>query len=196
MKIKELKSFLNQPGHFKVEEIFPRLYIVKHKNRKQSALTFLRYQEYYESPKFKEKSFTHEEFYDHYKVTHDGIFSYHRDWAGFNFPSSVLHKVNKRMKLTKKEKEIYQFFQNKEDCYIIGVNKNENSHTYRHEIAHGLYSLSPEYRSEVRKALRGIDLTPIKKILKEMGYHRSVFADEVQAYLCFDLTDLVLGLRH
>lgn len=189
MELKDLKSFINKKGDFTTEELIPNLFVIKHKNRKQSALTFIRFQEYYESPKYKNKKFSIEEFYNYYKNTH-GSFSYHKNWAGFNFPSHVLHEVNKKMKLTTRENQIFNLLKNREKCYIIGVNKNEHKNTYRHEVAHGLYFLNKEYKKEVIKILKNKNLNPIKKILRKMGYHNSVLTDEVQAYLCFDLNDL------
>jgi len=189
MKLNDLKSFVNKQGSFSTEELIPNLFIIKHKNRKQSALTFIRFQEYYESPKYKNKKFSIDEFYNYYKKTH-GSFSYHKDWAGFNFPSHVLHSVNNSMDLTVREKQIFNLLKSIDRGYIIGVNKNEPKNTYRHEIAHGLYFLNKEYKKEVKKILNGKNLNPIKKVLKKMGYHNSILTDEVQAYLCFDLNDL------
>jgi hypothetical protein len=55
-------------------------------------MTFLRYQEFYESPskKFRGKSYKLLDFMKWYASENDGIFTYPRDWAGFNFPGSII----------------------------------------------------------------------------------------------------------
>lgn len=55
------------------------------------AMTFLRMQEWYESPKFHHKKFTLEEYMRWYaKAYGKGAFTYPRDWSGFNVPSNAV----------------------------------------------------------------------------------------------------------
>ncbi|MEB3209634.1 MAG: hypothetical protein VKK63_12075, partial [Synechococcus sp.] len=51
--------------------------------------TFIRFQEHYESPKFKEQIFTVGQVRSWYSSTY-GANTYEKDWSGYNFPSTVL----------------------------------------------------------------------------------------------------------
>jgi hypothetical protein len=64
--------------------------------------------------------------------------------------------------------------------YVIGIADDRD---LKHELAHALYFTRPAYRKAVRAAMRGHDTKPLEKRLAAMGYHRSVLADEVHAYL-------------
>lgn len=78
------------PSYFKIREILHNVYQVHFDKQSQLASTFLRFQEFYESPKFRGRTFTRAEFEEYYTQEH-GSFSYLEDWAGFNLPSDVLH---------------------------------------------------------------------------------------------------------
>ena len=64
------------------------IYHVSFPNQYLLAATFLRFQEHYESPKFRGRIFDWEEFMDWY-AEQKGKFSYLQDWSGFNLPSPV-----------------------------------------------------------------------------------------------------------
>ena len=70
--------------------------------------TLARFQEHYESPKLHGKSFDFETFADAYAKKKDDTFSYYEDFAGFNFPSTVLRPflAGKFNPLTRKEKAV------------------------------------------------------------------------------------------
>lgn len=65
------------------------------------AATFLRFQEHYESPEFRGKIFTLEE-YQRWYIAHSprgqttGAFTYEEDWTGFNIPSEILDPFYRR----------------------------------------------------------------------------------------------------
>lgn len=168
-----------------IELIKPKVYRVKASSREELALTFLRFQEYYESPKFKSKIFTLGQFRDWY-IKQNGSFSYPQDWTGFNIPSWVLEPFKQGLfdPLTKQELVFLNKFKNKKgNFYIIG--SNDNSETLRHELSHALFFTNTAYRSRVveilskfKKQTRSLEL-----YLKKIGYHRSVIEDEVNAYI-------------
>lgn len=189
MKLLELKKNLNKKSNFVIKEISKNLFLVKHNNRKESALSFLRFQEFYESPKYKNKKIKINEFYNYYKKKYKR-FTYHKDWAGFNVPLKIINAFKKKHNLFEKEKQIFSSFNKNKNSYIIGVNKKEPKNTYMHEVAHGLFYLNRNYKKEVLALLKNKDLNDIKKVLLKMGYHRSVLSDEIQAYMCFSLKDL------
>src|SRR3989344_6116167 len=65
------------------------VYLVVAPSQYQLAATFMRFQEHYESPYFRKKIFSVEEYMDWY-ARKRGNFTYYKDWSGFNIPSWVL----------------------------------------------------------------------------------------------------------
>jgi len=164
--------------------------------------TFLRFQEYYESPKFRGKIFSLEEFIDWY-TAEKGTFTYYDDWDGCNIPSHVLQPFyeGKFDPLLDKEKEFLELFREREGIfYIIGTHGDANAGALKHEIAHGLYYTFPEYRQKVDAVLAKVDLREIKKDLLEIGYCEQVLQDEAHACLLADYKDLktdgLVGWKH
>ncbi len=179
----------------KLEEILMGLYHVNFSTQRELAETFLRFSEHNESVEFKGKVFTLDEFKEWY--THNSIngrktgrFTYYEDWDGFNMPSSALRPFyqGKFDPLSKMEENLLQAFKDKRNqrFYIIGTCGSRNFALLRHEIAHGLYFLSPEYRREVLEVIGLMstgDRETIENFLRSRNYHPSVFEDEIQAYL-------------
>lgn len=71
-----------------------RVLHVQIKDKYDLAMTFLRAQEWYESPKFHHKLFTLEEYMRWYsKAYGKGAFTYPKDWSGFNVPSAAVTAI-------------------------------------------------------------------------------------------------------
>lgn len=90
------------------------IYLVRLPNRYKLASTFMRFQEYYESSKFRGRIFSSEEFMDWY-AKQKGNSTYFQDWgSGFNIPSCVLTPfyAGKFDPLDKKEKKLLKAFRN------------------------------------------------------------------------------------
>lgn len=177
----------------RIRRVTGHIFLLIFETRRDIASTFLRFQEYYESPKFKGKIFTLEEFKKWYinnspRGKKTGKFTYYSDWDGFNIPSRVLEPFFKGNfdPLSDKETRILHLFKNKRsEFYIIGVPKKIKNMTdiIRHETAHGLFYTNKNYRKEVMKVMRSFDLRDIKKAISAKGnYHKSVLDDECQAY--------------
>jgi hypothetical protein len=185
---------------YRLKKVSDRLYLVTFKTEYDLAMTFCRYQEFYESPKFKGQYFKMDDFMKWYAKEHgNGAFTYPADFNGFNIPGKVLERIMRRMTLQPFDyKTKYDYVMGsivckilkrnqKWDFYLIGVHtEKKDPSTTRHEIAHGLYHLRPEYRKQVEKLLRQVP-SDVKKSLKEKlkarGYTHHVFNDEMQAYL-------------
>jgi hypothetical protein len=129
------------------------IYLLRFKTQYELTSTFLRVQEYYESPRFQGRIFTLEQFMDWYAAQY-GSFSYFEDWSGFNVPSTAFQP----------------FFDGKFDPLT-------------HELAHALFFTDAAYREAVHEAMRGYDTSALEKKLVEAGYARHVVPDEVQAYI-------------
>lgn len=72
-----------------IAQINPKIFIAKFKNNHELASTFLRFQEYYEHSKFRNKTFTLDQFKKWYISKHKK-FNYYNSYDGFNIPSNIL----------------------------------------------------------------------------------------------------------
>lgn len=168
-----------------------KIYILEFKTSYNLSSTFLRFQEYYESPKFKGKIFSLKEFKKWYVINSPkgrktGRFTYYWDWTGFNIPSEALMSFyeGKFDPLSEKEKQLLKLFKNvKTRFYVIGVFGKKYKNILKHEIAHALFYTSPKYRKKVLKIVSEFNLKKIKKkLLSTKGYNEGILNDEIQAY--------------
>jgi|SRR3989339_238508 len=169
------------------KKITKNIYLLIFKNQYDITSTFLRFQEFYESPKFQGKIFTLEEYKKWYSKLKGGKFTYYTDWNGFNIPSKVLIPFyeGKFNPLSEKEKQILDLFKNdKGKYYIIAIHKRDKNYkeTLKHEIAHGLFYTQPKYKSVIIKLIKRFKLEEAKKTLLKAGYSKEVLDDEIQAY--------------
>jgi len=170
-----------------VHLIFPTQYLM--------TSSLLRFQEHYESPKFRGKIFGLEEYMDWYAATHGGTFSYFEDWVGFNFPSHILRMFEGDY--SSKEEAVTLVVDGVmrkhglDKCYVLGTAIG-GEEAIDHEIAHALYSLYPEYARQVNRLCRthAEALKPLEAWLKGTGYHKKVWNDEVNAYLLTGLSSV------
>lgn len=170
------------------------IFQVKFRSQEDLAKTFIRFQETFESPKFRGKYFTLSKFKHWYTSNSPdgkktGRFTFYQDWGGFNVPSYVLKPFLKGKfdPLSEEEKKLLEYFKNKKGkFYIIGTYGNRTKSVLEHEIAHALFYTNKKYKGEVLRVLHEIDSKTVHAIyhyLKESkGYHHDVWLDEVHAY--------------
>lgn len=159
------------------------------------GLTFMRFQEHYESsnPAFKNKVFTQGQLKRWYSETY-GANNYHLMWVGFNFPSSVLIPFREGLfdPLTIEETRLLDLFKYRGDnFYIIGA---QNNSVLRHELAHALYASDAKYREEINLFIKKnkFKVQKTAKYILGKGYHKDVLNDEIQAYITDnDDTDII-----
>ena len=157
--------------------------------------TFLRIQEFYESPfsNIKNNVFKLKD-YRETSILHTGVFDYHNQWIGFNVPGNVVFDFfNKFKPLYKKELILYDTVKpyvltGNDKFYVIGTFGKEDSDDYAvaHEIAHALYYLNPDYKIACTNIYNSMDNSDKEYMTKQiigMGYHPSVVEDEIQAFL-------------
>ena len=157
--------------------------------------TFLRFQEFYESPEFAGKVFSIEEFIPWYtanspKGKATGKFTYYTDWKGFNIPSHILEPFYKGAfnPLSEKEAALLHLFkpQQSNDFYIIGTCDLSTAETLTHEIAHGLFYTNPDYRRRALEIVRNANPMASKRteewFTSKAGYGQHVWDDEKHAY--------------
>lgn len=173
---------------FKVLRPQKNIIHLKFKLKRDLTKTMLRFQEHFESPKFRNQIFSLDQFKAWYITVPENKnkFNYYSKWSGFNFPSKILKPFyeGKFDPLTPEEKTILDLLRDETGkFYVIATFNNED---LKHETAHARFYIDPKYRKEVKKVIKTIDAKPIFKTLKEMGYDKSVWIDEVHAYLLED----------
>lgn len=168
-----------------VSEILRNVWFVSFLSKEDLSLSFLRFQEHYESPQFRDQIFSLEEFKSWY-TAQNGQFSYVEDWSGFNVPSYVFKPFvdGKFDPLSPRETALLEVFKHKaQPFYVIAT--NDVSETLEHEICHALFYVDPGYREAVVALIdsRRDELSEVFAKMRDLGYHEAVFTDEVHAYL-------------
>lgn len=149
--------------HIEHTKLADKIHLLTFDSQQNIASTFCRFQEHYESPNFREKIFSLEEFQKWYiqnspNGRKTGDFTYYSDWNGFNIPSSTLQPFydGRFNPLSDAEKRILDMFENETGVfYIIGIHKGTEKidQLLRHETAHGLFYTNDDYRTQVLSLL-------------------------------------------
>ena len=163
------------------------IYLIESSSRQVLAGTFMRFQEYYESPEFKGRVFSVDDF-AHWYARKFGSFSYSRDWYGFNIPGTVLNpfKNGDFNPLMPHERNLIDFCGSIDgNSYIIGVTLSAEyfKETVQHEFAHGAFHINPEYKKEVVDCVENFNIRSVYRGLAKMGYCEAVAIDETNAYV-------------
>ncbi len=180
----------------KFTKIMPHIYHLYMPENYDLAMHFLRYQEYYENPRWIGQLFTLVDYMESYaKSEGKGVFSYPDDWSGFNVPSNVLIEISEAdlpdlnkydiqmrslVETVRREEGGHKF-------YFIGTcgDDEDVEATLDHEIGHALWFSDENYREVMEDLLnkmpqKNYDAT--WEALQEMGYHPSTCRDEIHAY--------------
>jgi hypothetical protein len=185
----------------KIKKEAENIYSVVYDTQYELTMSFVRLQEFYESPDLRGKYFTLEEYMDYWAENFgNGSFDYPVRWSGFNIPGKVLSNwidtfgaqelngfrerekglINRLNRLLKRDKKSLN------DVYVIGAYKGANCKSViHHEMAHALYNLNLEYRRNMNKLIESSNIDHIidaKERLIQMGYCEDVILDEIQAY--------------
>ena len=184
----------------KVKEACPGVLHVETETQYDLTSTFMRVQEFYESPygEIRGRFFTHERYmdicaYGTKRSTQDEvIFSYLEDWNGFNVPGNVFDKWSNLFAehyLWDKEELLIKKVNNKKPkgkYYVIGTHREGEVGDYDHELSHAWYYLDPKYKKMMHKLLDKLSTKAreqIKKNILDDGYLEDVIDDESIAYL-------------
>jgi hypothetical protein len=187
----------------------PHVYSLLFDTQYELCMSFVRIQEFYESPKFRGKYFTLEQYIDYWsKEFGNGAFTYPAVWNGFNVPGKIISNwetlflnmedddtfrnrelklfdaIDKLMRKEGLKTDKFQDYMDK--IYIIGVHKQSDYvKTLSHEIAHAMYFLHPRYRKLCNSLLKNLDRKTYgagKEWLLKKGYCKKMIDDELQAY--------------
>lgn len=184
----------------KVSKVLEKIYLIEFKDHYDLTMHFVRYQEYYENPQFKSRQFELIDLMEWYSKTYgNGVFTYPKDWAGFNLPLDIMFEVHNlgikdpnrydRLMLSLAEKIKAE---SGEGTYIIGI--SEVSTALDHEIAHGLWYTNLEYKTKMSDLINNLPnkiTKHINKYLTDTCYHPDVFDDETQAYMSTGLVEKI-----
>ena len=182
-----------------IERINERIIHLNFRTQYDLTSTFVRLQEFYESPyeEIKGKYFTLETFMDKY-AKEFGNYSYNTDWNGFNVPGNVVEEFyklfgwNMRSKEAKLKNILQEDINSIYKFYVIGTHGIDDI-TLSHEIAHALFYLNENYKTEMLNCINNNiyqnEFNKFKKQLLKMGYCDEVLNDEVQAYLSTGLNN-------
>lgn len=180
-------------------KIADKIYCVKIEDQYLRSMVFLRCQEYYESPssEFHRKKFKWDRFMSWYKSSESpygkkDIFTYGNDWSGFNLPSDTIEDCLSDIE----DKNIYDDIMisivstirmnEKNNFYLISVDKINSNDLLDHELAHGFYYTHINYKNKMDNITSKLPID-IRKIISDsiidLGYNESVLKDEIQAYM-------------
>lgn len=174
-----------------------RIIHVNLKTQYDVCATFLRLQEFYESPypNIQGQFFSLDMYMDTYAADR-GNFTYTSDWSGFNVPGSVIIEFAELFApyLTLRERNLLETcreFLDAEDpqFYLIGTYGEDNAVTIDHELAHAFYYLDHEYRENANILVAALKAPQKHKFIETLtgfGYANDVLRDETQAYLATD----------
>ena len=179
----------------RIERLAPKIYALIGDTSTEVASVMIRIQENYESPKFRNKVFTLQEFIPWYMEKRGkDTFTYFNDWAGFNVPGHIVRRFmnGKFNPLRPQEQWLVDQIREldiKDKFYLLGFAEGD-ARVRKHEMAHGLFYTSRKYKQEVLKAMEGH--STVEKIgvfldhLRQTGYHDEVLVDEYHAWTLTD----------
>ena len=157
--------------------------------------SFLRMQEFYESPypEIRGRYFTLPEYIMLYTKDHGKPFSYYTDWHGFNIPGEALRRFGRvfKDKLTTPEQLILSI---KDVTYLIGTH-DDCAEALDHELAHARYHTDLRYRTRAYELVFHLGVyhprehRAFVEWLKTSGYTTDVFFDEINAYMATNTLD-------
>lgn len=177
------------------QEITPQILHLQFPNEALLAHAMLRFEEYYESPRFHSSIFSRDEFKAWYRGTQPhGGFSYYFDWPGFQVPIRCFEPFRNGdfADITVGERIVLDIVARyPETRSVIATAIQDDGQTLSHEIAHGLFHTVPQYQSAALAIIGRHDCAPLHRVLADYGYPPHTWDDEVQAYLIGDLDEIV-----
>lgn len=169
------------------------------KSKADMSNTMMRFQETYESPKFKDTVFGRREFFTWYRNKYKS--EYLEDWDGFNIPSFIVDSVRTFPNLTLRETKLIEDLDSKvksEKYYVITSVGDSKSSALIHEIAHALFYLNKRYNSDMKTLIKSMPPNVRESMfisLRKNKYDESVFMDEAQAYLIDNVREINFLVR-
>lgn len=189
---------------FTFRRFSPNIYLQLFESAYFLSISVIRIQEFYESCKFRKKFFTLEDYMDWYCFTQQkDSFDYTSEFLGYNLPGKDIIEWAKCFGYAGPDAEPNPNIRDKErqllePIWRLGLDEVKNSYfilcsktdpdlygTIKHEVAHALYRIDPEYRRtclEIYKTIPASEKKIIHGFLRGHGYNPYVYPDETQAY--------------
>lgn len=169
------------------------VFLLLFKTPREASSTMLRFEEYYESPRFGGKAFSFGEFRKWYTKKR-GKFTYYDDFTAFNLPSSVLKPFidGKFNPLSEPEQQIIDMFKGEKwKFYIIAVYNGIDKGTLKHELAHALFYVDLTYKKQVLSLLKKFNIQELKdEIYSANAYRKELLDDEAHACIVGTLHEM------
>jgi hypothetical protein len=165
----------------------PHVYHLEYDTNEEMAESFVRLQEFYESPSFRGRHFTLDEFKS-YHVGFFGEWDYYTRWSGFNVPGNVVKLFKSTFQdLSTGEAEILKAVEHTigDKFYVIASVAGDAS-TLNHELHHALFYLDEHYRNKATELVSSVRVDKVVDWLLDHDYSKEVMEDEVAAYLMFE----------
>lgn len=189
---------------YKLREVVDKVWVVEFDSYYNLGMTFLRYQEYYESPN--PKFFRNPFMINEYKEWYSGgdEFTYHMDWLGFNIPSKFILECQSNIPDHNEWDKIMSDIVTKvidtsgDTFYLLGIKEGDND-VLDHEVAHGLFFTDKAYQIEMTSLYNDLPDRVRNKVHSYLrnsgGYSEEVFMDETQAYMSTGLPHSLLSVE-
>ncbi len=184
------KHNLNESVQFK--KLYPNLLVVSSTSKEILGRIFVRMQGCVDSKEFRNKIFSHKEYENWFSKDGKNVYT---AFVGYNIPSYIIKSFTNGDFKNISPEEYWLLNEIKkantlEPYYVIGYLEGSETTTLKHELAHALYYLSPEYKKQVDvivgNFLDNIEprkLSALTDYFKGLKYHNSIYDDEVNAYL-------------
>lgn len=178
---------------FSLKKLRKQVYEIRFDDAHEMCMAFLRYQEFYESPRFVGCKFTIAQFMSWYvkSQSKNGTFSYPQDWGGFNLPIDVIARVRALgIDDPNHYDSLMHFIHDTikaecDDAYLIGLQKS--GVLDKHEMTHAMFAVDDNYRQEVLKVINDLArwrlIENLQAELMNNGYAEVTTRDEINAYI-------------
>jgi hypothetical protein len=185
--------------NYEIKEVRDRVFAVIMKDNYARPMTFLRVQEYYESPnpEFRGKHFNIWDYIEWYSRDKKDVFTYAFDWGGFNIPLPIAWECYEgkdkapkkgyngvrslpdswKSKWDETMKDIVWEVQSRmfnkksrRDMNAYIIGASDTENsTFQHEVAHGLYYTNKEYKELMDEITQTIPLAHYLKFRKNLA---------------------------
>ena len=184
----------------RIVELYPKIYVFEIPDLYELTMLFCKHQEFYEShfDDIRGKNFTLEYYMNKYRLNNkERVFTYPKDWIGFNIPSNSLENSLETFYLNSNLNDYDKILSSHLSSmlgkhvppkyYVIGVKSIDDISTLNHELCHALYYTNEEFKKNSIELVEQIDTKNLKSIcdtIISIGYsdNKDLLYDEINAY--------------
>jgi len=151
---------LHENDYFYMHSPFPKVYALAFKTREEMAKSLVRFRDNSDIEGF-------------------------NDYCGFMFSHKHIKLFIDAESdfLNERERRTVDALKMLKGKYYLIAYQQKDLNTLEHECAHVFFDMNKPYRDEVKRILGQYNLTALNKILKQMGYTRSAYKDELNSII-------------